>query len=309
MNLLIGCLLLASGLQMLAQQNYSIRIDSHIHLYDTNREGSSSFLDPVKHKKIYYPHLAADFLQVAVPAAVNYAIVIEASTRREDNDWAMNIVNQSDNLLAFIANLDPRDENFIADLNKLSLNKKFRGIRIRPKSKIDISDEGFIETLAELAKRNLILELGPGQEPIEAIEKIARKYPEMNIIIDHMGGGRIQNGLILPENWNIRLKKLAALPNVYCKISELFDLAGQSPAPVNATYYKTYIDQVVDAFGPNRVLFGSNWTLSEMYGSYRDLVRVYDSYLKKNPKLTPEQLYSGNAIKAYCLNIIKPFNK
>ena len=160
-----------------------IRIDSHIHLYDTNREGSATFLDPKKNEKIYFPHLAPEFLKVAAPSGVNYAIVIEASKRREDNFWAMNVVNESTNMLAFIANLDPRDSTFVTDLKKLTENKKFRGIRIRPLTKIDLSDQSIIDKLGEIAKRKLALELGPNEEPLEAIEIIARKYPGMNIII------------------------------------------------------------------------------------------------------------------------------
>ena len=131
-----------------------IRIDSHIHLYDTDRKGSSVFLNPEKHRKIYYPHLVPEFLGIALPAGVQYAVVVEASKRREDNFWVMHKVDESDNLLAFIANLDPRDITFVSDLDELSKSKKFRGIRIRPKTEIDISSQDFIEKMGELAKRN-----------------------------------------------------------------------------------------------------------------------------------------------------------
>ena len=281
--------------------NFPFRIDSHIHLYDTNREGSSTFLNPEKHEKIYFPHLPPEFLKTAVPAGVYYAIVVEASYRREDNEWAMGIVNESENMLAFIANLDPRDANYIPDLELLSKNNKFRGIRIRTKDKIDISDPIIIEKLGELAKRNLVLELGPGQEPIDAIEKIAKKYPKMNIIMNHMAGGRIQDGQIEPSNWSERLGRLAALPNVYCKISALHTLSGKTPAPIKTSFYKPFIDKVVDSFGPDRVLFGSNWTLSEMYGSYSDLVSMYNKYVEESNSITSEGLYFENILNAYGL--------
>lgn len=245
----------------------TFRIDTHIHLYDTNRAGSSVFLDSVKHEKIYYPHLDKEFLEVASPNGVNYAVVVEASKRREDNFWAMEIVNQSENMLAFIGNLDPRDANYKEDLESLSKNRKFRGIRIRPEKEIDISDGKVVELLGELAKRNLVLELRENTGPIEAIERISRKYPKMNIIVDHMAGGKIRNDRIVPEDWTERLIKLAALSNVYVKISMLYALSGKSPAPTYYKFYKPFIDRVVDILGPNRVFFGSNWTLSEMGGS------------------------------------------
>lgn len=127
--------------QLYAQQikgNQDFRVDLHIHIYDTNCEGSSVFLNSNKHQKIYYPHLATEFLDFASPAGVDYAIVVEASKRREDNFWVMHKVDESDNLLAFIANLDPRDSTFVSGLDELSKSKKFRGIRIRRKIKVDI---------------------------------------------------------------------------------------------------------------------------------------------------------------------------
>jgi len=281
------------------------RIDSHIHLYDTNREGSSVFLNPDKHQKIYYPHLAREFLEVASPAGVDYAIVVEASKRREDNFWVIQRVDESDNLLAFIANLDPRDTTFVSDLNELSKSKKFRGIRIRPKTEIDISSQDFIDKMGELAKRNLVLELRENYGPMEAIEQISGTYPNMNIVMNHMAGGRIQNGEIVPESWNTRLKRLSALPNVYVKISMLYTLSGESPAPTDSEFYKTFIDRVVDRIGPTRVFFGSNWTLSEMYGSYANLVRICDQYLEEKEEISPKQFYTENAIKAYGLEINK----
>lgn len=280
-----------------------MRIDTHIHLYDTERPGSSVFLDPVKHKKIYYPHLEKDFLDIASPAGLDFAVVVEASKRREDNFWLMDIVNQSSSLLAFIANLDPRDEHYIGDLDRLSANKKFRGIRIRPEQPIDLGDDLVLEKLGELAKRGLVLEIRENAGPLAAIENIAKHYPDMPIIIDHMGGGKISQGKIVPSTWNNRLQKLAAIPNVYIKISMLYTLSGQNPAPTQPSFYREFIDQVVKAFGPKRVLYGSNWTLSEMRGSYADLVHIYDRYLEEQSVLTAYDLYYGNAIQAYGLKV------
>lgn len=307
-NLFLFFMILLFSHHLYSQQvkgGMPFRIDSHIHLYDTNRKGSSVFLNPEKHQKIYFPHLVPEFLEVASPAGVNHAVVVEASKRREDNFWVMQKVNESNNLLAFIANLDPRDTTFVSDLDELSKSKKFRGIRIRPKTEIDISSQDFIEKIGELAKRNLVLELRENYKPIKAIEKIALTYPSMNIIMNHMAGGSIQNGEIVPKSWNARLKRLSALPNVYVKISMLYTLSGESPAPMDYNFYKPFIDQVIDVIDPTRVFFGSNWTLSEMYGSYSNLIRICDQYLEEKKVISPQQFYTENAIKAYGLEINK----
>ena len=284
-----------------------MRIDTHIHLYDTRREGSSTFLDPVRHKKIYNPHLPEDFLRVSSPCKVNYGIAVEASQRPEDNYWLIDIVNGSESMLACIGNLDPRDPGYLDDLDNLSKNRKFRGIRIRPRKPIDLSDPGIIEKLGELDKRGLVLELGVNHADPKAVSVIAMRYPRMNIIINHLAGGRIVDGVVKPDDWHERLKVFASHSNVYCKISMLYNLSGKNPAPTDINYYRPIIDPVVEAFGPERVMFGSNWTLDEMLGSYSDLIQMLDSYCAGRNDLSSEQFYSKNALGAYGIKVGRAF--
>ena len=272
------------------------RIDTHIHLYDTRREGSCEFLDPATRRKIYFPHFAKDFVKVAHPAGIKYAVAIEASFRRQDNFWLANVVDTSNSIKAFIANLDPRDPFFIDDLDSLLHYQKFRGIRIRTKTDIDLSLPEIIKKLGELDKRNLILELNafdPG------IIKIAKRYPQMNIIIDHLAAIHIKNKNDLSFKWKQDLIELAAEPNIYCKISALYTLSGQNPAPTDPAFYEPLIEPVIEAFGTQRVMFGSNWTLSELRGTYSDMIVMLDACLNDFPNLDPNHFYSRNALTAY----------
>jgi predicted TIM-barrel fold metal-dependent hydrolase len=287
-----GCAITKSDLQ-------NHKIDAHIHIYDTNREGSAVFLNPEKHAKIYAPHMPEDFAKVSQSTGVNYAVVVEASKRVEDNDWLIEVVNESDNMLALIGNLDPRHPDFKNDLERLAQHKKFRGIRIRPDSPLDISDPKVVEALGFLNKLDLVLELRERQGSTADIIALARKYPKMSIIMNHLAGGRLQNGRVVPDSWNERLNALSGEPNIYCKISMIYHLSGEDPAPVDINFYKPVIDPILDAFGPDRLIFGSNWTLSEMKGSYKDMIRMLDQYCREKQDLSSEQFYTKNALKAY----------
>jgi L-fuconolactonase len=277
-------------------------IDTHIHLYDTRREGSSTFLDPVIHKKIYFPHFTGQFVDTASNGGVEFAVVVEASQRREDNYWLLAQVDTSDALVAFIGNLDPRDPLYAKDLDSLSKSKKFRGIRIRPAMPIDLSDPQIMDGFGELARRNLVLELGGNGVDPQVVAAIARRFPQMNIIMNHLAGGSLVGDQIQPSDWKARLAIFASKSNVYCKISALYEGTGKNPAPVNSEYYDALIDPVVDAFGPDRVLFGSNWPLSDMLGSYKGMIRMLEDYCKRHPNLSPEKLFWGNSVKVYGIN-------
>ncbi len=277
------------------------KIDTHIHLYDTRREGSSIFLDPVIHEKIYFPHFAEQFTDTADTGGVEFAVVVEASQRRQDNYWLMAHVDTSAALVAFIGNLDPRDPLFAKDLDSLSKHEKFRGIRIRPATPIDLSDPAIIDRFEELDRRNLVLELGGNGVDPRVVAAIARRYPHMNIIMNHLAGGTLAGDQIRPADWKARLAVFASEPNVYCKVSALYEASGKDPAPVNSEQYDALIDPVVDAFGPDRVLFGSNWPLSDMLGSYKEMIRMLEAYCQRHPELSPEKLFYENAIRAYVI--------
>ena len=277
------------------------RIDTHIHLYDTNRSGSFDFLNDhqsVGSVKLRFPHLAKQFSDSAKSVGVRFAYVVEASTRREDNFWLSEICDSSACILGFSTNLNPLDETFIEDLESLSKNPKFRGVRPRIRG-FDLSDAETIKRLGELEKRGLVLELWGNNS---AIATIASLYPNMNIIVNHFAGGAIHaDGIPNKSAYISKLEHLAAQSNVYIKISALYTRSGKRFAPINMEYYKPLIDAAVDAFGPERVMFGSNWPLSGLRGNYRSMTKLLDEYCKQREDLSAEQLFYNNAIKAYGL--------
>ncbi len=275
-------------------------LDTHLHLYDTNREGSYDFLDDHTSsgsEVLRFPHLAKTFLDSAGPAGVQYGYVVEASPRREDNFWLSLITDSSDCLLGFSANLDPRADTYRQDLDSLIQNPKFRGIRPRVGG-LNLDDPAIQKQFVELARRNLALELwGNGAH----IATIARMYPNMNIIVNHFAGGAARDGGVSPSDYSSKLNILAAEPNVYIKISALYTLSGQNPAPTDMAYYKGLIDAAVDAFGPDRVLYGSNWSLSGLRGPYQGMVSLLKAYCDQREDLSQDQLFYTNAMKAYGL--------
>lgn len=282
-------------------QGEMLRIDAHIHLYDTNREGSYTFLrgkEKIK-PELFEPHLQETFLKAARPSGFSYTYVVEASARREDNFWLAKIADTSAHVLGFTANLNPLDSTFIADLDALIQNPKFRGVRPRIKG-LNMSDSMVISSLRELDKRHLVLEVNS----LKDVLPIATTYPEMTIVVNHFGSIRLKNGKI-PKviDYIYLLDTVAAHKNVYMKISALHVISGMNPAPTEMEYYKPLLDAALSAFSAERLIFGSNWPLSGLRGSYNNAVNILEEYSDKYPGLTTNKLFYENAIKAYRLDV------
>ncbi|SEQ77250.1 Predicted metal-dependent hydrolase, TIM-barrel fold [Hyunsoonleella jejuensis] len=291
--------LLAFVLSALGQNN-TARIDAHIHLYDINRDSSFTFLNKQNkdtNPELFRPHLEKDFLEVANSSGINYAYLVEASTRREDNFWLSQIASESKHILGFTVNLNPLDANFKSDLDTLKKNTKFRGVRPRYKG-LDFSNAEVFKQLKELDKRNLVLEING----LKHVATIAKQYPNMPIVVNHFGGVKLKNGVLQnEENYKKALQEVASFPNVFMKISALHTLSGKNPAPKKLKYYKPLLDANLEAFGPNRVLFGSNWPLSGLRGKYNNAIQILEAYCSTRNDLSEEQLFFNNIIKAYGL--------
>lgn len=153
-----------------------------------------------------------------------------------------------------------------------------------------------------MEKRNLVLELWGSSSNIATI---AGLYPNMNIIVNHFAGGAVRvSGVVNESSYKQKLAVLAAHKNVYLKISALYTLSGQNPAPLNMEYYKPLIDVAVDVFGPERVMYGSNWSLSGLRGQYKNMITILQEYCNVRNNLSAEQLFLTNAVKAYGLKDI-----
>jgi L-fuconolactonase len=127
---------------------------------------------------------------------------------------------------------------------------------------------------------------------------LASRIPELRIVINHIAGVRI-DGKSPDPLWTKDMQKVAEYPNVYCKVSGLVESAQISPAPDDVGYYTPTLDVLWEAFGEDRLVYGSNWPVSERFADYATVQRIVMEYFKtKGPEAT-EKYFWKNAKTAY----------
>ena len=104
-----------------------------------------------------------------------------------------------------------------------------------------------------------------------AIE-LARRCPDVSFVLDHIGKPGIRDGLVEP--WKSQLQQLARLPNVVCKLSGVITEADHQHWTKEQV--RPYVEHVLDCFGFDRVMYGSDWTVSELTHQYPDWVAILD---------------------------------
>lgn len=254
-------------------------IDTHTHFYNPSRPEGVPWPNP-NDEVLYRTVLPDDYKALAVPEGVTGTVVVEASKWVEDNQWILDLAADEPFIVGFVGHLEPDDANFARDLERFSANPLFRGIRIGSGHLRAIGDKTVLGNLEKLAEKNLSLDLLIGPELLSAIPALVEHTPAMRVVINHIAGVRV-DGNPPDAAWIDAINEVARYPNIYCKVSGLAEHTGQIPAPSDPGYYAPTIDVLWDAFGEDRLIYGSNWPVSERFASYATVQQIVNAYFSE----------------------------
>ncbi len=296
--LLILFLALASGCGR--QSNLPI-VDTHIHLYDTTRAEGVDW--PMKSDiALYRPILPSDFAKVCEENGITATVIVEASSRLEDNQWVLDLVkDEPDRYIGLVGSLEIGTSGFKINLKQLSKDPRFVGIRMRDRPRGDgYFNEAVWRDLNILAEEGKTLDLLMHNFTLQEADQIAKKIPSLKILINHVAGVKI-DGNPVDSTWAQALAQAASNPNVHCKVSGLFQQSQMQPSPVNLAFYKPVLDELWEVFGEDRLIYGSNWPVTMRGGSYADFKAVVMEFLEAKGQTAMEKVLAENAYAFYGL--------
>jgi L-fuconolactonase len=274
-------------------------IDTHTHFYDPERPEGVPW-PPRGDQLLYRRVLPADYIALARPQGIAGTVVVEASSRVEDNQWLLDLADREPFLLGIVGNLDPLAPEFANHLKRFSAHPRFRGIRIGGKQ---LSERGgdavFLEVMKRLADGNLSLDLNGARTYVAHVAALARAVPTLRIVLDHVASAG--DAQALDAAWRDDIGRAAACSNVYCKVSGLPEQAKAEAgkAPVSPDYYRPIFDAVWDAFGGDRLIFGSNWPVSDKGASFDHVIRITKTYFEMKGRDVQEKVFHRNARNFY----------
>ncbi len=277
-------------------------IDTHIHLYDTTRDVTMSW-PPKDDKVLFKPHLPGEYSKLAKASGVTGVVIVEASNHLSDNRWVLDLVKGDDFYIGLVGNIDVYRKDFEKQLKQLKRDHRFVGVRPRGPKPINYADENVLANLAVLAEHDLTMDYltnSGGIPGIETIDRVARKIPNLRIVVNHCLGYDF-DGKAPSREWSRAVERLAANRNVTCKISGLYQRSVPQPAPKDLQHYENVLDVLWSNFGKERLIYGSNWPVTKRTGSYMSYVRLVDRFISAKGQDAREHYYWKNAAKAYRL--------
>lgn len=277
-------------------------IDAHIHLFDPTRPEGVPW--PEKTDSVLYkPALPSRYQAVTKGLGIHGAIAIECSPRESDNDWLLDAAAQSPIIVGIIGDLIPDSPSFQKNLERLSTNPLFRGIRYgnlwNRNLSVDIDKPGFIDGLKVLAQANLVLDsANPDGDLISALVKVRDRVPDLTIVIDHLPNAVVPGEATAQKKYYRNLERLGESRSVFAKLSEI-------PARVNGKvlldigHYRHNLDALWGIFGENRVLFGSDWPNSDHLADYTETLGLVRQYIGTKSREAQEKYFWRNSVTAY----------
>lgn len=275
-------------------------VDTHLHIWDLSRL-RYPWLDGVP--KLNKHHLIEDYRQACGPVKVEKMVFLQCecdpAQAQQEADWVTQVA-QIDPRIRGIVPWAPleKGEGARADLTWLAANPLIKGIRRIIQFEADQAfclRPDFVRGVQLLADFGFSFDLCINHTQLANTIRLVKQCPRVNFVLDHIGKPDIKSGRLDP--WRAELVELAALPNVWCKLSGLAteaDHANWTPADL-----QPYLDHVMTTFGWDRVMFGGDWPVSTQAIDYPCWVDLLDGEFCVATPGQLKQLYVTNAEKFY----------
>lgn len=273
-------------------------IDAHVHFVDLSRPEGVTW--PVADGPLFRNFLPSD-LQAEAADSLHGCILVETSPRPSDNEWMLQLAEQEPMVLAVVANLDPGAEHFQDRLSRLLQREYFAGLRLRPIEQFNLGSSGLTQNLEYLGAQSKTIELGATTtDLLYQYTQLAKSIPGTRCILDHLGHPRL-DGTALDREWMLAMQAFAAMENTSCKVSGLMGLARHRPATARLDFYQPVLEFLYATFGPERLLFGSNWPPASTAGNYLSAVQLLHEFFAAKGELEADQFFFRNACSLYRL--------
>jgi len=274
-------------------------VDAHVHFVDPTRPGGVPF--PAPGEPLYRTTLPRHLRATAGLLGVSGAIAIEWSDRDADNQWLLDLAADDPFVLGVVGNLAPGTPGFAARLQRYVRRPRFVGIRCgTPWSPLTPSDPQFVFDLRLLADAGLAVDAvqvgGGGVDLLVTLVALLERAPELRVVIDHLPFPQPED-LVARGAYRRALRSLAERSQVYVKVSNVLPRSG--PVPRDPDAYTAVLDELFGLFGPDRIMYASNWPVSTRVAPYPDALQVVQAFVARWRPAIAERFFEGNARAAY----------
>lgn len=272
-----------------------MKLDSHQHFWNYDPSIYSWITDRMA--VIQRNFSPEDLEPVLKKNDFNGCIAVQATQSEEETTYLLEIAAQYSFVKGVVGWVDLSGEHVKERLGFYSKNRFFKGVRhtVWDKEGEFMRDPGFQNGISWLTEFGLTYDILVFNYQLAGAVDLAKQHPEQAFVLDHLGKPQISDKPT--QDWIHYIIELGKLPNVYCKLSGL--LTETEDFKWDFPDFYPFLDVVMESFGSDRLLFGSDWPVCLSAGSYEDTVKILTNYFSNHPKRTLEKILGENAVHFY----------
>lgn len=272
-------------------------IDSHQHFWTYN-EAEYPWIP--KGSPLQQDWLPEDWHQVAGALGFTGSIAVQARQSMAESRWLLDLARKHHTIKGVVGWVDLQSETVESQLIELSQFPKFVGVRHVVQ---DEPDDAFLlrpefqRGISILKSFQLAYDLLIFPRQLPAALELVQRFPDQRFVLDHIAKPNIKDATLSP--WKEQIEQLAGFENVWCKVSGMVTEANHRGwKPMD---FQPYLDIVFEAFEPERLMFGSDWPVCLLAGSYNQVFELADDYTAQFSAADRHQFYTESAVEAYGL--------
>lgn len=268
----------------------SVTIDSHVHFWQYNF-AEYAWIDETM-AALRRDFMPEDALGVMQPAGIDACVVVQVRQTLDETRWMLELADEHPFIAGVVGWVDLRSDDLDAQIHSVA-HPKLVGVRHIVQAEPDdfLFDDRFRRGVERLSRYGLAYDILVYARQMPAAIEFASRLPGIRLVLDHLGKPDIKrNGF---DSWRRDLDRLAAIPNVCAKLSGLVTEADWNQWAIEDLH--RYVKAAIDAFGPERLMFGSDWPVCTLAAQYGRIVEIVRTAIDERPQSEQDSILGGTA--------------
>ncbi len=273
-----------------------MRLDAHQHFWHYSPAEHTWMSDEMAALK--HDFLPADLQSLLEGLHFDGCIAVQARQSIEETRWLLELAGKHSFIRGVVGWVDLRSEDLPQQLDNLAGDPKLVGVRHvvqdEPDDEFMLRPE-FRRGISGLREFGLTYDLLLFPKHLPVAARLVEEFPDQRFVLDHIAKPRIAEGVLSP--WQDDLCALATFPNVYCKLSGMVTEARWKQWQPDE--FRNYLDIAFEAFGPDRLMIGSDWPVCTLSGDYASTMRIVIDYARQFPADVEDGILGENCARFY----------
>jgi len=231
---------------------------------------------------------------------VEGCVAVQADQSPAENEFLLGLAERYDWIKGVVGWVDLEADDVVDQLARLSARKKLKGLRhiLQGEKQRDyMLRPNFLRGIGHLKEFDLAYDILIYPDQLQFASTFVERFPQQRFVLDHIAKPFIRDGKLDP--WREDMKRLAAHENVWCKVSGMVTEANW--ASWKKDDFRPYLDTVMSIFGPDRLMFGSDWPVCLVAATYGEMVEIVVDYFAALSEDEQEKIFRNNAVAFYKL--------